>query len=224
MVSANTLGKAALCLFVALLAYGAIYDRYHVEEPSEIIYGELVLPAGFTDDNTINISSPNGLVPMRNNPDTILMTGMGRWTVGGGLDGDKDFTLTFTGFFDNLSEVPDIYVNRTHDDEYFYVKNFTCQTKELAGRNVTYVSADHTGAEYQIFGRGVKAIDFGVIDKDTYDHSRAILDDHNMYKDVDFISWRSPWYSGETIELRHTITEQEKEDNKVWRVRISVRC
>ena len=224
MVSMKTLQRFVLAFFVLILAYGAIYDRYHIEEPSEINYGELVLLAGFSDDNTVNISSPNGIVPAQNNPDTILTTGIGRWTVTGGLDGDKDYTLTFTGFFDNLSEVPDIYVNRSHDNEYFYVKNFTSETIGIAGRNVTYLSADHTGAEYQLWGRGIKGIEIGIIDKDTYDHERAIMDDDNSYKDVDYMTWSSRWYSGEAIQLPHTLTEQERKDNKVWRIRISVRC
>ncbi len=113
-----------------MLAYGTVYDHYHVQEPSEIRYGELVLPAGLSEDNTINISSPHGIVPADNNPDTILMTGMGRWTVGGNLDGGKDYVLTFKGFFENLSEVPDLYVNRSHDEEYFYARNFISETRK----------------------------------------------------------------------------------------------
>lgn len=216
--------RIAFSLVIILLAIGAVASYSYVEEPSEIIYGELVMPAGLFADNTINISSPNGIVPAKNNPSTILMTGMDRWTVGGGLNRDKDRTLTFTGFFANLSEVPDLYVNHSHDNEYFFVKNFTSETKEIAGRNVTYLSAEHTGAEHQMFGRGIEAIEIGVIDKDTYDHRRAILDDHNIHKDVDYQTWRSPWYSGEAIELRHTLTEQERLENKVWRITISVRC
>ncbi len=70
----------------------------------------------------------------------------------------------------------------------------------------------------------MKVIEIGVIDRDTYDHQRAILDDHNRYKDADYLIWRTPWHPGETIQLPHTLTPEERTDNKVWRIRINIRC